>query len=362
MNPLAPSLLDQDATPATIRGALSSWPREGGDDLLQQATAHARRLIQNDRAPASHDKYARCWGQFVRWLGSDERLSSFEEAPAKPFIIGMYIGALRARGLSKNSVLVHLAAIAYAHEMLGFERPWLKSHEVKREIDGLRREKDEDRQKRNGIEREDATDILLKLNEPTALFDVRDRAIFCLTWLTALRRSNVARLRRRDVSIRFDMLEEQRYLDVYVSSSKTDQEGRGRHIKVPEIAGSHPLCAVRALDRWFRMTDLDPDGPLFPSATLARDEAQRRLTQNAIDPRDVTRIVKRIVKRAGLSPELYAAHSLRRGFATSMQNAGIPDAVAMKHGGWKSKDTYYRYNRVNEERHNAVRDLFEPKK
>ena len=141
MNPLAPSLLDQDATPATIRGAVSSWPREGGDDLLQQATAHARRLMQNDRAPASHDKYARCWGQFVRWLHSDERLSNFEEAPAKPFIIGMYIGALRARGLSKNSVLVHLAAIAYAHEMLGFERPWLKSHEVKREIDGLRREK-----------------------------------------------------------------------------------------------------------------------------------------------------------------------------------------------------------------------------
>ena len=319
--------------------------------------------MQNDRAAASHHKYAGCWGQFVRWLASDERLSTFEEAPAKPFIIGMYIGALRARGLSKNSILVHLAAIGYAHEMLGFERPWLKAPEVKREIDGLRREKDEDRQARNGIEREDATDILLKLSEPTSLFDVRDRAVFCLTWLTALRRSNVANLRRQHVTMCFDVLENQRYLDVYVKSSKTDQEGRGRHIKVPEIAGSHPLCAVRAIDHWFNMTEkLAPDGPLFPSATLARDPAQRRLTTNPIDPRDVTRIVKRIVKRAGLSPELYAAHSLRRGFATSMQNAGIPDAVAMKHGGWKSKDTYYRYNRVNEERHNAVRDLFDPKK
>ena len=41
-----------------------------------------------------------------------------------------------------------------------------------------------------------------------------------------------------------------------------------------------------------------------------------------------------------------------------MQNAGVPDGVAMEHGGWKSKDTYYRYNRVDKARKNAIRDLF----
>ena len=215
-----------------------------------------------------------------------------------------------------------------------------------------------DRQPRRAIERENATEILATLGTPTALADIRDHAIFSIGWLTALRRSNIGALRRRDVAIRTDRLDGRRYLDVFVRRSKTDQEGHGRNIVVSELPGQHPLCAVRALERWLAALELAPDAPIFQSFTLARRHEDRHLTGNAIRGADISRVIKRMLARAGIDPTEYAAHSLRRGFATTMQNAGVPDAIGMDHGGWRDKATYHRYNRVDKARRNAIRDLF----
>ena len=68
--------------------------------------------------------------------------------------------------------------------------------------------------------------------------------------------------------------------------------------------------------------------------------------------------MKRLLERAGEDPAGYSPHSLRHGFATSMQNAGVPDALGLEMGGWKDKATYHGYNRVDKARRNAVRDLF----
>ena len=355
--PVAPSLLSPHDDTTVLRGAVSAWPQTGGSDPLGRAAAQARRLGANDRSGSSREKYARCWAQFVHWIGADDRLRSYDEVPALPAIVGLYIGSLRERKLTKATILVHLAAIGYAHEMAGHSPPWEQSAQLKSQIRGLRREDDGDRQERGAIEREMATEVLLALPEPTSLKDIRDHFIFCLGWTTALRRSNITALRRRDIRIEYDTLHQRRYLDVLIRRSKTDQEGQGRHVVVTELPGKHPLCAVRALERWLSVTDLEPDVPLVQSVTLAR-EINQRLTGNALDPKDIARAVKRLLEHAGLDATKYAAHSLRRGFATTMQNAGVPDGVAMEHGGWKSKDTYYRYNRVDKARKNAIRDLF----
>lgn len=361
MNPLAPSLLDPDAPAEIVRGAASHWPREGGDDLLERAAVHARRLIEDDRAATSREKYVRCWGQFVRWLGEDDRTAQYDPVPAKSFLVGLYIGALRERKIAKSTVLVHLAAIAYAHELAGFPPPWRGAPEIQRQIRGLRRQDDDDRQPRAAIEHDKATDLLLRLPDPKTPADIRDRALFCLTWQTALRRSNVAALRQRDIAIKTDPLRQQRYLEVFVRRSKTDQEARGRYVVVPELPGHHPLCAVRAVEALHAQLELDPDAPLFQSVAFARREGDRTFTGRPLDPKDVARIVKRLVAAAGEDPTLYAAHSLRRGFATSTQNAGVPDAIGMEHGGWKSKETYFRYNRVDKARQNPLRDIFNNK-
>jgi integrase len=367
--PLAAPLGFGEADPTALRGAVSAWPRDGGDDALGQALAHARRLMANDRAESTRDKYVRSWASFVRWVA--ETMPAQYSLPAHPAVVGLYVGALRSQGRAKKTILVHLAAIAYAHELVGAAAPWSRSVDLKREIRGVRREsRGEDEQQGKAIERERAAEILSRVHPTTAL-EYRDYALFCVGWLTALRRSNLAALRVRDVTIRRDDVDQRRYLDVFVRRSKTDQEAKGRGVTVPELnpplreldedgrARAHPLCAVRAVEKWLELAVLDDqplgevrDAPLFPSFQHGK------VTGRQLSGEDVRRIVKALLERAQEDSTLYSPHSLRRGFATSMQNGNVPDALGMEQGGWKDKATYHGYNRVDKARRNAVRDLF----
>lgn len=122
--------------------------------------------MENDRAPATRDKYARMWAQFVRFVAAHE--PDVDALPAHPALVGLYIGALRDREQTKGSILVALAAIKYAHELVGAPAPWLRSVDVQREIKGLRRAKDEDRQGREAIERHAA---IARITAPLVLGD-----------------------------------------------------------------------------------------------------------------------------------------------------------------------------------------------
>jgi len=358
-----PLAVGAETDTATLRGAVSAWPRDGGDDPRARAIAQARRLMANDRAESSRDKYARCWAAFVRFVA--EREPNHVALPAHPALVGLYAGAMTDRGCSKKTILVHLAAITYAHDLTGSPAPSTRSADLKRQIRGIRREDESDRPQRAAIERERAAEILGILGQPTKPIEVRDYAMFCLGWLTALRRSNIAALRIRDVNLRRDSLDGRRYLDILIRKSKTDQEAKGRNIAIPELPGAHPLCAVRAIERWLDVATLgdnllrdDANAPLFPSFSLSRSESGREITGRFIAGEDVRRILRRLLARAGVNPDTYSPHSLRHGFATTMQDAGIPDAVAMEMGGWKDRATYHGYNRVDKARRNAVRDLF----
>lgn len=167
--------------------------------------------------------------------------------PAHPAAVGIYVGVLRERGFTKQTILGRTAAIAYVHDMVGATSPLLDPT-IRRQLRGLRRQADGDRQERGAIEREAATAMAQALAGSTSLFDLCDRAIFALGWLSALRRSNVAALRRRDVVIKRDDLRHRRYLQIFVATSKTDQERRGRYIIVNELPLAEPVVR-RAGDR-----------------------------------------------------------------------------------------------------------------
>ncbi len=204
-----------------------------------------------------------------------------QRVPAHPTIVALYVGSLRDRKLTKATILVHLAAIAYAHELLGFAAPWHSSPELKSEMRGLRRADDDDRQSREAIEQEFATELLLRLPPPRTLTQLRDHAVFCLGWLSALRRSDMAALRRRDVVFLRDSKDQTRYLELFVRRSKTDQEGRGRHLVITELPGTLPLCAIRALEAWLAVAPLAPDDRSF---RLLASGAGRRIVVSRAKP------------------------------------------------------------------------------
>ncbi len=337
------------------RGAYAPWPRYGGGgDAQSAAFAEARRLMEESRAQSTRDRYARDWALYVRWVA--QTYPAHPALAARPALIGLYIGVLRNAGLAKQTILGRLAAIAYAHELASEPSP-LETGDLYRQIRGLRRQVEKPRQAREALVREDATEMLERWTAPSSLGEIRDRAIFTLTWCSALRRSNIAALQCDDVKILTDPIDGQRYVEIFVAKSKTDQEGRGRRVIVTQLPGDHPLCAVRALETWLRAASIE-SGPLFRTFALDPNPKTRKLTQNAIDGRDVARAVKRIAAQAGVNPAKYAAHSLRRGFVTSADAAGVRRSLIREQGGWKDDRMISVYTKVENVRENALRDMF----
>ncbi len=334
------------------------------NDEIAVGVAWARRLASQDRAQSTLDKYARDWALYVHWLGANR--PALDPAPTPGAALGAYIGFLRSKGLTKGTILGRVAAVTYAHDLMGAPSP-IAHQTLRKELRGLRREVETDRQDRSAIEREMATAMAAALlakiraaGDDATLYDLRDLAIFTVGWLSALRRSNIAALRRRDIAIRRDDLTQSRYLEIQVRRSKTDQTGKGRPIGIGELPAHEPLCAVRAVHQWLAATaSLDSDAPLFPS--FAGRASGGHLTDRPVGGRDIVYAVKRIIREAklpGVDADDFAAHGMRRGFATSAISKGVNKALVREHGGWKSDAMLNRYTVVDEQRNNAVRELF----
>jgi integrase len=165
-----------------------------------------------------------------------------------------------------------------------------------------------------------------------ATIDVRDRALLLVGFAGAFRRSELVSIDFGDVRIVANGLE------VVLRRSKTDQEGEGRLIGIPN--GSNPVtCPVRAIQAWLERAAII-DGPLFRPVGRGDNIAPTRLSSQA-----VALIVKRHARRAGLDPSRFAGHSLRAGFATSAALAGADALEISRQTGHKSLSMVQRYTR-----------------
>ncbi len=335
----------------------SPWPRDGrpaaGADRIAAAIATSRKLIQADRAALTLDKYARDFALFGYWVIANRPTNAI--VPTHPALLGIYIGDLLNGGLSKGRVLGRIAAIQFANEALG-NKLRIDEGPIHRQIRGLRRLTQNDRQERTALRQEEATSILDELGPPKTLFDYRERALLALGWTSALRRSNIARLRVRDVKIKYDSVNQSRYLEVYVATSKTDQEGTGRYLQITEMPADQPLCAVRAIEAWITRAGIagEPNSPLFRSFT----PRGCKIKASGIGGRDLSLALKRMARATGRDESKLAAHALRRGFATSADEKGLRRSLIREHGGWKSDAMIDRYTRVDAARHNAIAEIF----
>ncbi len=87
------------------------------------------------------------------------------------------------------------------------------------------------------------------------------------------------------------------YLEVYVATSKTDQEGKGRYVQITEMPGQHPLCAVRAVEQWITRAGIaaEPNSPLFRAFTPRGS----KIKATGISGRDLALALKRIARATG---------------------------------------------------------------
>ncbi len=274
-------------------------PRLSADEI-----AAARVYVDASRAASTLRSYATDHRQFSLWC----RERGADALPAAPALVAVYLSFLADAGRAPPSIARTLAAIAYVHKRAGHLPPHRDAEGgiVTEVLAGIRRA----RTAPSG--RKDAADAdivmqLLRSIEGDDLAALRDRALIAFGMALAARRSELVAL---DVA---DLSWEAKGVRVLIRRSKTDQEGQGVTVAVPEGRRLTPLAHLR---RWLETAGI-VDGPVFRPFWKGGRIRPTRLSDHA-----VARILQSRAAAAGLDPSRFAGHSLRAGFVTEAARNG----------------------------------------
>ena len=140
---------------------------------------------------------------------------------------------------------------------------------------------------------------------------VRDRALLAFGMAGAFRRSELVALRVSDV----EWVKEG--LRVTIRRGKTDQEGAGATVAIPEGRRLRPKALLEA---WVQQAGI-VDGPLFRQLVRGKKDAAS-VAPSPMSDRAVARLVQARAVAAGYLGSDFAGHSLRAGFLTAAARAG----------------------------------------
>lgn len=308
--------------------AVSSPPATTGAELpappaLSDAEIDgARNFVDASRAVSTRKAYAADWRRFSNWCVARDAPA----LPAHPALVAVYLSGLSRRGLAPPSVGRALAAIAHAHKRAGLVAPHRAEGGVivAEVLAGIRRSREDAPDKKLAADADLVMQLLWSITGDS-LAALRDRALIAFGMALAARRSELVAL---DVA---DLEWEEKGLRVTIRRSKTDQEGAGAVVAVPEGRRLTPLTHLRA---WLDATGIT-EGPLFRplwkggarygvvgATSDGRNGLNPRVRDARLSGHAVARIVQARAAAAGLDPARYAGHSLRAGFVTAAARAG----------------------------------------
>lgn len=299
-------------------------PERGPVDI--EVAESIRRHTADPVAANTKRAYRSDWRAFTSWCAEH----GFDPLPAKPEAVAGYISNLADLELSWATIVRHLATIASAHHMA--ELPSPTDHPLVRvAYKSIQRELGVSQHRVKPLLPEQLARWLPLL--PDGARGLRDAALLTMGVGGAFRRSELASLRIEDVEV------VDQGLLVRLKRSKTDQEGAGRQVGI--WFGSQAVtCPVRRWRAWLeRRGDAEPEEPAFTS--VLGDQ----VTDRPIAGRTVARAVKRLVELGGEDPGDYSGHSLRAGFVTAADKAGVAEGDIMRQTGHKSRATLDRYVR-----------------
>jgi hypothetical protein len=168
---------------------------------------------------------------------------------------------------------------------------------------------------------------------PDDLPGLRDRALLLVGFAGALRRAELAAIRREHLELC------ERGFRLTLPRSKGERAGKAVSVAIPY--GTSALCPVRALQCWLDAAGI-AEGAVFrriwqpPSARAAAPLPAPVVGAAAIDPGTVARIVKSRAQAAGFDPAALGGHSLKRGALTTGMERGVHPTRLKQLGRHKS--------------------------
>jgi site-specific recombinase XerD len=173
-----------------------------------------------EKALATREAYASDWRDFTAWCASRGATA----LPAHVGIVAAYLSWLADSGRKSSTIGRRAAAIGYQHKIAGYEPP-TNSEAVKAVLRGIRRTIGTARPGKAPATA-DLIGQLLALC-PDTMIGKRDRALLCLGFAGAFRRSELCALEVADPTEVPDGLR------VLIRRSKGDQEGQGQEVAIP---------------------------------------------------------------------------------------------------------------------------------
>ncbi len=261
--------------------------------------------------------------------------------PAAPQTVADFIDTMLAAKKRPATIRRYVSSVAHLHRAAELAVP-SDSNTVKL---ALRRMMKED-----GAAQKQADGLTRRLVDRTLhaggsrLRDLRNRALLAVAYDTLCRRSELVALQRKD-------LQAGPHGDgtLLVRRGKTDQEGAGMvRFLAPDT--------MKLLHGWIEAAGIT-EGALF------RSVRKGGRVGDALDPGDVARLFKAMVRTAGLTPEQVAGisgHSSRVGAAQDMAASDrIEMPAIMQAGGWKSPQMVARYTQRQAARRSGAAKLAE---
>lgn len=282
-----------------------------------------RAYIAAEKSDNTRRAYKADWADFTAWCET----ADLQNLPAEPVTVARYLAQLADGGKKASTIQRRVAAIRAVHKAAGFEPP-TNAEGVKATMRGIRRTLGT----RPTRKAPTTAEILLQVLQllPATLAGLRDRAALLIAFAAALRRSELVALHVHHIERR------PRGIVIHIAGSKTDQEGKGAALPVPN---GRELRPVDALDAWLSAAGIT-EGPIFREV-----DRHGRVGAGALSDRSVARIVKRTVKAAGLDETLFAGHSMRAGFVTSALDRKVDVLKVKKQSRHVKVDTLAGYDR-----------------
>lgn len=296
-----------------------------------QLSAKSQRSLSESKSENTINSYESDWKDFCDWCDYHKEKSF----PATSATVVNYINDL-ADFAKVTTIRRRISAISENYNAAALSdssiqnpcKEWI----VREALIGLTRQKGLMQRGKTPIFWEEL-ERMVSLMDMKKLSCVRDKAVLLLGFMGAFRRSELSGLDVENLAF-FPQ-----GMIVTITHSKTDQASEGQQIGIPYLDDTN-MCAITAVRNWLTQAHIK-EGPLFRSVLKSGEPSRNRLSDKSVNL-----IIKKYTKAIGLDPDLYGAHSLRHGFATSAALAGVEERVIMKQTRHRSVEMVRHY--INE--------------
>ena len=257
--------------------------------------------------------------------------------PALPNTVAAFVDALGINH-AVASVRRYVATVAHLHRAAKLPDP-TREGIVRLALKRLARNKGTRQRQATGITHETAGKIIESTGEERVI-DLRDNALVLVMRDLLARRSEVVALLAEDIT--FD---KEGTATALIRKSKTDQAGEGRTLYIGP-------GATAALKTWLAAAGIG-SGPLFRSVSRGGNASNRQL-----DAGDISRILKRRARAAGMNAQGISGHSCRVGMTQDLVAHGCDLPAIMQAGRWKTPVMPARYSEKLQAKRGAVASYY----